>query len=229
MLDVTYRPLALDYTLSNNSGQIRGIIDTPMNVREFQKNFDRKIKNRSVVLELTDEFGDVEVINNYQAINFTKTATTDRTQPKTYELIFVPAKIKQQSAAVTFQKIIQNIDCFPSAQSPIGIVNSDIILNLFSFCDNEIFSFGYSTTPNVSEVLYNNFIPKNLIRSIPNGTYWFFAVNTLCPNFYDSIKATLQNGNIYFDDALPESVNNNPYISDAITPDSEIFGELSQQ
>jgi hypothetical protein len=200
-----------------------------MNVLEFQKNFDKTIKNRSVVLELTDEFGEVEVINNYQAINFTKTATVDRNQPKTYEIIFVPTKIKQQSAAVKFQKIIQSIDCFPSAQSPIGTVNSDIIINLFSFCDPEIFSFGYSTTPNVTNILYNNFTPKNLIRSIPNGTYYFFAVNTLCPTLYDSVKATLTNGNIYFEEVISASTTENPYISDATTSDSEVVGELSQQ
>lgn len=230
LLDITYKPLSLDYTLSNNSGQIRGVIDTPLNIREFQKNFDEKIKNRSVVLELTDEFGQTEIVNNYQAVNFLKTATADRNQPKTYELIFVPAKIKTQSAKVQFQKIIQSIDCFPSAQSPIGTVNSDIIINLFSFCDPTIFSFGYSLSPNVSEVFYNNFTPKNLIRSIQNGTYYFFAVNTLCPKYFDSFKAIILNGNITFEDAPAGTTpDNNPYISDAITPDSEIFGELSQQ
>jgi hypothetical protein len=109
LLDLTYNPLSLEYQLQTTEGQVRAIIDTPLNILEFQANFKKNIQNRSVILEITDEFGDVEIINNYQAVNFTKTATSDRSAAKTYEISFLPYKLKSQSNKIVYKSIIKEV------------------------------------------------------------------------------------------------------------------------
>lgn len=228
-LDLPVFAHAIDYNLTLNTQNLKVIIDTPTNIQAWQNWFRDNLASRVVSAEIIDQDGNIETLHNLQVLDFNKTNTANRTNPKTIELNFVPAKIRPQSSEVQFKKIIQSIDAFPSAQSPYGIINTDVIINLFSFCDPDIFSFGYSTTPNISDVVYNNFIPIAIIRSLPNGVYYFFAVNTQSKKYYDYMKGTLLNGNITFDNTPVSDSLNNPFISDSITPDTEVFGELSQQ
>lgn len=168
--------------------------DVDSDYESFQDFYDAELKGKNLCVETLNNNGVLRIFNPVK-IKYQYDISPEYSTENTYQLSFEPTKFKDYQ----LRKIIDTVDVATRYYS--GTPLSDCTVILQDYCDKSLFKFGYGTTVNIEDATFLNLGISPIFQAFADGQYYFFAVNKLAPDVYESYYININIPIIIVDDA----------------------------
>lgn len=176
---------------------LKAVSDVDADYETFQDFFDDKLKGKNLCVETLNMNGITRIFNPVRVESLYQ-ITADYFTENTYEFSFNPTKFKHYA----LRDIIQTVQVEPRYYS--GTALSDCTVILQDYCEESLFKFGYSLTDDVNTAIFLNQGISPIFQALSDGKYYFFAVNKLAPEVFDSYYININIAEIIIPDAETE-------------------------
>lgn len=158
------------------------VFDAQGTENEFSEFFNREFRRQNLCLEMTTMNKVVVIRNPFRAKYNYISATTFKDVAR-HQLTFERAKFIEYPQKF---KIIKTVNV--RTVNYIGTISNECTIVLLPNCDPDLFDYGYATTNKIEDANFQVIKSSNVLHSVVDGLYYFFARNIQIPTIYDSIR-----------------------------------------